>query len=56
MIYTVAPSPLDAKRIWSGTDDGLIHLTTDGGTNVDQRDAANCFCVAKDFAHRSRTF
>jgi photosystem II stability/assembly factor-like uncharacterized protein len=31
VIYTVAPSPLDANRIWSGTDDGLIHLTTDGG-------------------------
>jgi len=32
VIYTVAPSPLDGKRIWVGTDDGLIHLTTDGGT------------------------
>jgi photosystem II stability/assembly factor-like uncharacterized protein len=31
VIYTVAPSPLDIKRIWAGTDDGLIHLTTDGG-------------------------
>ncbi len=31
VIYTVAPSPLDVKRIWAGTDDGLIHLTTDGG-------------------------
>ncbi len=31
VIYTVAPSPLDAKRIWCGTDDGLIHLTTNGG-------------------------
>jgi photosystem II stability/assembly factor-like uncharacterized protein len=31
VIYTVAPSPLDASRIWCGTDDGLIHLTTDGG-------------------------
>jgi photosystem II stability/assembly factor-like uncharacterized protein len=31
VIYTVAPSPLDAKRIWAGTDDGLIHLTTDAG-------------------------
>ena len=31
VIYTVAPSPLDANRIWCGTDDGLIHLTTDGG-------------------------
>ena len=37
VIYTVAPSPLDANRIWCGTDDGLIHLTIDGGktwTNV----------------------
>jgi photosystem II stability/assembly factor-like uncharacterized protein len=37
VIYTVAPSPLDANRIWCGTDDGLIHLKTDGGktwTNV----------------------
>jgi hypothetical protein len=31
VIYAVAPSPLDANRIWCGTDDGLIHLTTDGG-------------------------
>ncbi len=37
VIYTVAPSPLDSNRIWCGTDDGLIHLTTDNGktwTNV----------------------
>lgn len=33
VIYTVAPSPLDKNRIWVGTDDGLIHLTTDGGKN-----------------------
>jgi photosystem II stability/assembly factor-like uncharacterized protein len=31
VIYTVAPAPLEANRIWCGTDDGLIHLTTDGG-------------------------
>ena len=31
VIYAVAPSPLDMNRIWAGTDDGLIHLTTDGG-------------------------
>jgi photosystem II stability/assembly factor-like uncharacterized protein len=31
VIYTVAPSPLDIKRIWLGTDDGLVHLTSDGG-------------------------
>ena len=33
VIYAVAPSPLDVNRIWAGTDDGLIHLTTDGGKN-----------------------
>ncbi|HKB78436.1 MAG TPA: glycoside hydrolase [Thermoanaerobaculia bacterium] len=31
VIYTIAPSPLDVNRIWAGTDDGLIHVTTDGG-------------------------
>ena len=31
VIYTVAPSPLDANRIWIGTDDGLIQTTADGG-------------------------
>ena len=31
VIYTVSPSPLDASRIWAGTDDGLIHLTSDAG-------------------------
>ncbi len=31
VIYAVAPSPLDADRIWCGTDDGLIHLTSDAG-------------------------
>lgn len=31
VIYTVAPSPLDINLIWAGTDDGLIHVTTDGG-------------------------
>jgi photosystem II stability/assembly factor-like uncharacterized protein len=30
VIYTLAPSPLDKNRIWVGTDDGLVHLTTDG--------------------------
>jgi len=33
VIYTVAPSPLEKNRIWAGTDDGLIHATTDGGKN-----------------------
>ncbi len=33
VIYSVAPSPIDANLIWAGTDDGLIHVTRDGGKN-----------------------
>src|SRR6266849_1081866 len=33
VIYAVAPSPLDINLIWAGTDDGLIHRTTDGGAH-----------------------
>ena len=31
VIYTIAPSPVEAATIWVGTDDGLIHLTRDDG-------------------------
>ena len=31
VIYTVAPSYVDSNTIWAGTDDGLIHITKDGG-------------------------
>ncbi len=37
VIYTIAPSYKDGNVIWVGTDDGLIHVTRDGGktwTNV----------------------
>ncbi|HNU06941.1 MAG TPA: hypothetical protein PKO33_04180 [Pyrinomonadaceae bacterium] len=37
VIYTVGPSYKDINTIWAGTDDGLIHVTRDGGkkwTNV----------------------
>ena len=33
VIYTIAPSPLDSNIIWVGTDDGLIHVTHNGGKN-----------------------
>jgi hypothetical protein len=32
VIYAVGPSPLDVDTLWAGTDDGLVHLTTDGGS------------------------
>jgi photosystem II stability/assembly factor-like uncharacterized protein len=31
VIYTVAPSFKNMNTIWAGTDDGLIHITRDGG-------------------------
>ncbi len=33
VIYAVSPSPLDVNTIWAGTDDGRVHLTSDGGKN-----------------------
>ena len=30
-IYTIAPSHHEAGTIWAGSDDGLVHLTRDGG-------------------------
>jgi photosystem II stability/assembly factor-like uncharacterized protein len=30
-VFTVAPSPLDTRVIWTGSDDGLVHVTRDGG-------------------------
>ena len=31
-IFTVAESPRDQEVIWAGSDDGLVHVTRDGGT------------------------
>jgi len=30
-LMTIAESPHDANVIWTGADDGLVHMTTDGG-------------------------
>jgi photosystem II stability/assembly factor-like uncharacterized protein len=32
-IFTIAPSRHDAGTIWTGSDDGLVHVTRDGGKN-----------------------
>ena len=32
-IFTIAESPVQQGLIWVGSDDGLIHVTTDGGQN-----------------------
>ncbi|HEV2387892.1 MAG TPA: hypothetical protein VGS20_11620 [Candidatus Acidoferrales bacterium] len=42
-IFTIAPSPVDKNVIWTGSDDGLVHLTRDGGrtwTDVTPPDVA----------------
>ena len=31
VVYTIAPSPMAAPMMWVGTDDGLIHVTTNDG-------------------------
>ena len=31
VVYALAPSALDVNLLWAGTDDGLIHVTADGG-------------------------
>jgi photosystem II stability/assembly factor-like uncharacterized protein len=31
VIYSVGPSPKDGNVIWVGSDDGLVHVTRDGG-------------------------
>ncbi len=33
VIYAIAPSNQDTSTIWVGTDDGLLHITRDGGKN-----------------------
>jgi photosystem II stability/assembly factor-like uncharacterized protein len=30
-LYSIAPSPLDDTLIWTGSDDGLVHVSRDGG-------------------------
>jgi photosystem II stability/assembly factor-like uncharacterized protein len=32
-IFTIAPSRFDKDTIWTGSDDGLVHVTRDGGRN-----------------------
>ena len=32
-VFAIAPSFFDADVIWAGSDDGLVHITRDGGMN-----------------------
>jgi photosystem II stability/assembly factor-like uncharacterized protein len=33
VVFALAPSPRDGTVIWAGSDDGLVHVTRDGGKN-----------------------
>ncbi|HYW43589.1 MAG TPA: glycoside hydrolase [Bryobacteraceae bacterium] len=33
VVYAIGPSHFNVNTIWAGTDDGLIHVTRDGGKN-----------------------
>jgi len=33
VVYSIGPSPLDAKTVWAGTDDGLLYVTRDDGAH-----------------------
>ena len=52
-LFSVAESPTDAKVIWTGSDDGLVWLTRDGGKgwsnvtpNFPKEAPTNCFVSA----------
>lgn len=32
-VFTLAPSPVDGTVLWAGSDDGLVHVTRDGGAS-----------------------
>jgi photosystem II stability/assembly factor-like uncharacterized protein len=32
-VFTIAPSAIDGRVIWAGSDDGYVHVTRDGGAN-----------------------
>ncbi len=32
-IFSLAPSPMEEGTLWAGSDDGLIHITRDGGAS-----------------------
>jgi len=47
-LFSIAESPLDAKIIWTGADDGPIYVTKDGGKTWDE--------VSRNFPRDTPTF
>jgi len=60
-IFYLAESPSDANTLWTGSDDGLVHITRDGGThwrNITPRDMPEAQVNAIDVSaiHPGRAF
>jgi len=53
-LTTVAESPIDAKVLWVGTDDGNVQLSTDGGKNWHELSAAITGAGIHDGSYVSR--
>ena len=49
-IMYLAESPHDANTLWAGSDDGLVHVTRDGGEDMDQYHAQVARRVPDQFA------
>ena len=55
VVFAIGESPLDAKVLWAGTNDGLVHVTRDGGaswTNVTPN-IPGLLDVGHDLEHRA---
>jgi photosystem II stability/assembly factor-like uncharacterized protein len=56
-VYSLAVSPLDGDLLWAGSDDGLVHVTTDGGKNwqlVTPPDLPDCAISSIEPSHTDR--
>ena len=52
VVFSIAPSPLNASQIWAGSDTGLIHLTRDGGKTWQNVTPARCCRLEPSFDDR----
>ena len=55
VVYALAPSYKDVNTIWAGTDDGLIHITNDGGkkwTNITPKEITSWSKISQIDASR----
>ena len=55
VVYSLAPSYKDVNTIWAGTDDGLLHITNDGGkkwTNITPKEITSWSKISQIEASR----